>query len=94
MSNDVITPRKEYTQMLPFTQKNRAAVAGQRVVRAGGTTFLEPLASMLCETTIVNDVQTINYSSQLTVQGQAKYNRLYKHRDRRTLHDRPHYGGY
>ncbi len=75
MSDDVTTPRLEYTQMLPYTQKNRAAVSGQRAVRAGGVTYLEPLASMMCSTTMVNSVQTINYSTQMTSEGQAKYNK-------------------
>ncbi len=75
MSNDVTKPRKEYTEKLPDVTRNRAAVAGQREVRKGGTLYLEPLASMLCTTVFTDGQQSIQYSSQLTAEGKAKYNK-------------------
>ena len=76
MSNDVTEPREEYTNMLPSVQKNRAAVGGQRVVRAGGTKYLTPLASMMCGTQYDGSggCQTI-YQSTMTTEGEAKYNK-------------------
>ena len=75
MSNDVTKPRKEYLDKLPDVTRNRAAVAGQRAVKKGGTTYLEPLASMMCESIINDGSQTIRYTSTLTPEGQAKYNK-------------------
>ena len=74
MSNDVTTPREEYTTMLPSVEKNRLAVAGQRAVRAAGVKCLAPLASMLCSTTY-NDqgIGQVSYSATMTAEGMAKY---------------------
>lgn len=73
MTTDVTTPRKEYSDMLPSVTKNRLAVAGQRAVRNAGIKCLAPLASMLCSTTYKDGISQVNYSTSLTVEGQAKY---------------------
>ena len=73
MSTDVTKPRVEYTSMLPSVEKNRAAVGGQRVVNAGGTKFLEPLASMLCSTSVVDGQSTVTYNATMGLEGQAHY---------------------
>ncbi|HHZ94693.1 MAG TPA: DUF4055 domain-containing protein [Flavobacteriales bacterium] len=75
MSNDVTTPREEYTTMLPSVEKNRAAVGGQRVVRAGGIKYLTPLASMMCETTYANGIAETKSQSSMTTEGRNKYNK-------------------
>ncbi len=76
MSTDVSEQRAEYTELLPYQLANRAAVLGQRAIRAGGTTYLMPLASMLCSTTYDADSRAIiSYSTTLTNEGKAKYNK-------------------
>lgn len=75
MSTDVTEPRQEYTNMLPSVTKNRLAVAGQRAVRAAGVQCLAPLASMLCSTVYDEklNIWNTNYYTQMTTEGQAKY---------------------
>ena len=77
MSTDVSEQREEYKDLLPYQKANRAAVAGQRAIRAGGTDYLMPLASMLCSTgyDTENNRPTIHYSTSLTDEGRAKYNK-------------------
>ena len=75
MSTDVTQPRDEYIEQLPNVTKNRAAVAGQRAVRAGGTLYLQPLASMMHSTVYVDGQQQLQYSQTLTAEGRAKYNK-------------------
>lgn len=75
MSNDVTEPREEYSDILPSVEKNRLAVAGQRAVRKAGTKCLAPLASMMCSTNYVDGQSQIQYSSVMTAEGQAKYNK-------------------
>ena len=75
MSDNVKEPREEYTRMLPSVTKNRAAIGGQRVVRAGGVKYLEPLASMKCETKYNNGAAETMFQSSMTTEGQAKYNK-------------------
>ncbi len=73
MTTNVKEPRKEYSDMSDSVAKNRAAIGGQRAVRAGKTKYLTPLASMLCETDI--DSGALIPGVSLGVQGQAKYNK-------------------
>lgn len=75
----VTEPRKEFTDMLHSVEMNRAAVAGQRAVRKGRTKYLQPLASMMCSTTIVDGVDTVRYSQTMTHEGLAKYEKYLKH---------------
>tara|TARA_R110000822_G_scaffold303522_2_gene428229 strand:- start:1549 stop:2973 length:1425 start_codon:yes stop_codon:yes gene_type:complete len=76
MSTDVKEPRLEYSNALPGVVRNRAAIAGGRAVKAGGVTFLTPLASMCCNTTYdTNGLGTISYTANLTIEGQAAYNK-------------------
>ena len=75
MSSDVTQPRAEYTALAPSITKNRAAIGGQRVVRAGGVKYLQPLASMLCSTNYVDGVSQISYSEIMTTEGLAKFNK-------------------
>ena len=74
MSTDVRKPRTEHTDMQSSVEMNRAAVGGQRVVRAGGVKYLEPLASMLCSTE--NGITT--YQGNLTAEGGAKFKKYLK----------------
>ena len=76
MTTKVNEPRSEYTKSLPGVIKNRAAVAGGRAVKAGGTMFLTPLASMCCTTSYATDgSSTVAYAKSLTLDGTAAYNK-------------------
>ena len=76
MSTDVSEQREEYTELLPYQLANRAAVQGQRAIRKGGTKFLMPLASMMCSTSYNADgIARIDYSTTLTAEGKAKYDK-------------------
>jgi len=76
MSDDVKEPRQEYSNALPGVERNRAAVSGGRAVKAGRVKFLAPLASMCCNTAYdASGVGTISYTSSLTLEGQAAYNK-------------------
>ena len=71
----VTEPRKEYIDLLPDVERNRAAVAGERAVKLGGVKFLPPLASMCCSTIDddQNGFQTIRQYGSLTAEGEAAY---------------------
>lgn len=73
MSNDVTTPREEYTKIQPSVRKNRLAVAGQRAVREAGVECLAPLASMLCSTVYVDNNPQLNYTGSMSAEGRAAY---------------------
>ena len=76
MSSTVSEQREEYADLLEYQLANRAAVQGQRAIRKGGTKFLMPLASMMCSTSYNEDgIARINYSTTLTAEGKAKYDK-------------------
>ena len=77
MTTGVSEQREEYDNLLPYQKANRAAVAGQRAIRAGGTEYLMPLASMLCTQNYdaEHNRPTMVYHKELTVEGRAKYNK-------------------
>lgn len=79
MTNTVKDPRKEYTAALPGVLRNRAAVKGERTVKAGGTMYLKPLASMCTNTQYVDNLPVVSYSVSLTPDGQAAYNKYLAH---------------
>lgn len=75
--SDVKQPRQEYIEALADVCRNRAAVAGERAVKAERTKFLPPLASMCCNTVINEDgSQSITSAGQLTTEGTAAYNKM------------------
>jgi hypothetical protein len=72
----VSTPRLEYVNALDDVQRNRAAVKGERAVKALKTILLPPLASMCCETCVDTSGQSrLNQTATLTLEGQAAYNK-------------------
>lgn len=71
MTTNVTEPRKEYTEMLSGVKRNRAAVGGERPVKAAGVEFLPPLSSMCCKTVDGETIRTAN----LTPEGQASFNK-------------------
>ena len=76
MTTNVNEPRIEYSNSLPGVVRNRAAVAGGRAVKKGGTIFLTPLASMCCTTNYASDGSySMSYSKSLTNEGQAAFNK-------------------
>tara|TARA_R110000822_G_scaffold91912_3_gene211733 strand:+ start:95 stop:1516 length:1422 start_codon:yes stop_codon:yes gene_type:complete len=76
MSTDVKEPRIEYSLALPGVERNRAAIAGGRAVKAGGIKFLAPLASMCCYTTYDDsNIAIVTRTPTLTLDGQADYNK-------------------
>ena len=77
MTTDVKQARPEYADQLKDVTRNRAAVAGERAVKAGKTEFLPPLASMCCTVSYNEDTesQSISYSTTITAQGLAKYDK-------------------
>ena len=76
MSDEVKEPRQEYSNALKGVTRNRAAISGGRSVKAGGVTFLTPLASMCCTTNYDDSgALTISRSAGLTLDGQAAYNK-------------------
>lgn len=70
----VTNKRHEYTKGLVDVERNRAAVAGEREVKAAGVRFLPPLASMCADVSSdENGYKQIRAGSALTAQGAASY---------------------
>jgi len=73
----ISTPRQERVDNLESVKRNRAAIAGERAVKAATTEFLPPLASMCCTTRYdeAGDYKGLDYYSSLTLEGKAAYNK-------------------
>lgn len=69
----VSTTRDEYDEILPFVERNRRALAGERKVKAAGTLDLPPLASMCCSVENDNGNQTIKVWGGLSPAGAKAY---------------------
>ena len=72
----VTTPRTEYTIALPFVERNRVAMIGERAVKQEevATIYLPPLASMCCSTfELENGFQQIRQGNCLTGEGKTAY---------------------
>lgn len=73
----VTQPRPEYTQELADYKKNTDAIQGERVIKAAGTEYLPPLATMCCTITFnkEDDTQDVSLGTTITSQGLVKYNK-------------------
>lgn len=69
----VATKRREYEDALPFVERNRRALAGERKVKASGVEDLPPLPSMCCTIENENGNQTIRRFNGLSPEGKVSY---------------------
>ena len=78
MSDDIRTPRKEYTDREKGLKRNRDGVAGERAVKAATTDYLSPLTGMYACTVTRNEETGVNdYSvgARLSTRGQKDYDK-------------------
>ena len=77
MTTDVKQQRPDYLAQCKTEETNRAVILGERMVKAGGTAYLPPLASMMYETHCNSDDGSVSYTptANLTPEGLPKYNK-------------------